>query len=53
MILVHYPSISLEVNDHERLSDFMKNEKNRVPGSAQNTEDVEGYFYERPGGGQR
>lgn len=32
--------------------DFMKNEKNRVPGSAQNTEDIEGYYYEGLGGGQ-
>ena len=28
--------------------DFMKNEKNRVPGSSQNTEDIEGYYYEGP-----
>jgi hypothetical protein len=26
--------------------EFMKNPKNRVPGSAQNTEDIEGYFYD-------
>ena len=32
--------------------DFMKNEMNRVPGSAQNTEDIEGYYYTAPGGGQ-
>ena len=32
--------------------EFMKNEKNRVPGSAQNTEDIEGYYYDGPGGGQ-
>ena len=31
---------------------FMKNEKNRVPQGVQNTEDIEGYFYEGPGGGQ-
>lgn len=27
--------------------DFMKNQKNRVPGSSQNTEDVEGYYYRK------
>ena len=32
--------------------DFMKNDKNRVPGSAQNTQDIEGYYYEGQGGGQ-
>ncbi len=32
--------------------DFMKNEGNRVPGSAQNTQDVVGYYYDGPGGGQ-
>ncbi len=32
--------------------DFMKNEGNRVPGSAQNTRDVVGYYYDGPGGGQ-
>jgi quercetin dioxygenase-like cupin family protein len=32
--------------------DFMKNKKNRVPAGAQNTQDVEGYYYDGPGGGQ-
>ncbi|MBN1961174.1 MAG: cupin, partial [Deltaproteobacteria bacterium] len=31
---------------------FMKNQSNRVPASAQNTEDIEGYYYDGPGGGQ-
>ena len=31
---------------------FMKNENNRVPSGAQNTADVEGYYYEGPDGGQ-
>lgn len=32
--------------------DFMKNEENRVPADAQNTQDVVGYYYDGPGGGQ-
>ncbi len=32
--------------------DFMKNKKNCVPASMQNTEDIRGYYYEGPGGGQ-
>ena len=32
--------------------DFMKNEANRVPAGAQNTQDVVGYYYDGPGGGQ-
>jgi len=32
--------------------DFMKNKKHRVPSSTQNTEDIDGYYYEGPGGGQ-
>jgi quercetin dioxygenase-like cupin family protein len=32
--------------------DFMKNKKNSIPASAQNTEDIERYYYEGPGGGQ-
>lgn len=36
----------------DEFPDFMKNEKNKVPGSEQNTEDIEGYYYEGQGGGQ-
>lgn len=32
--------------------DFMKSLKNRIPVPAQNTKDVEGYFYEGADGGQ-
>lgn len=31
---------------------FMKNAKNRVPGSAQNTEDIEGYYFNGKDGSQ-
>ena len=32
--------------------DFMKNPQNRVPSTQQNTQDIEGYFYEGLGGDQ-
>ena len=31
---------------------FMKNQANKVPVADQNTQDVEGYYYNGPGGGQ-
>ncbi len=31
---------------------FMKNPQNRVPGSQQNTQDIEGYFYQGADGSQ-
>lgn len=36
----------------QNFPDFMKNGKNRVPSNAQNTDDIEGYYYEGPGGDQ-
>ena len=32
--------------------EFMKNKMNKVPSSAQNTKDIEGYYYNGAGGGQ-